>query len=143
VNGDDLLTAAEAAKALGISVERLESLKWRLPCEITLGDRSVRVRRRDLPAWREALGLEAIERRKVPVPTGDDLDAMRRKLVAAGAPSDPIVNEWGGDRCLLRFPKRFTTDPRHRCAANCAARNVSTDVPEDPGTSLSRATPRS
>jgi hypothetical protein len=40
VNGDDLLSAAEAAEALGISVERLESLKWRLPCEISLRDRT-------------------------------------------------------------------------------------------------------
>jgi hypothetical protein len=55
VNGDDLLSATEAARLLGISVERLESLKWRLPCEISLKNREVKVRRRDLAAWSEAL----------------------------------------------------------------------------------------
>jgi hypothetical protein len=91
VNGDDLLSAAEAAKLLGISVERLESLKWRLPCEVSLRDRSVRVRRRDLAAWSEALGLEAIERRKPPVPTAEQVDIMRRYRGAArefGQPSE-------------------------------------------------------
>jgi hypothetical protein len=78
VNGDDLLTAAQAARALGISVERLESLKWSLPCEVSLKNREVKVRRRDLPQWSEALGLAEIERRKVPVPTPDDIDVMQR-----------------------------------------------------------------
>lgn len=84
MNGDDLLTAAEAARALGISVERLESLKWTLPCEIALKNREVKVRRRDLPVWSEALGLAAIERRKVPVPTSEQVDLMDRMRRAAG-----------------------------------------------------------
>jgi hypothetical protein len=88
VNGDDLLSAAEAAEALGISVERLESLKWRLPCEISLRDRSVRIRRRDLAALSEALGLEAIERRPA-VPTAEQVDVMGRMRSAAARFGEP------------------------------------------------------
>jgi hypothetical protein len=90
VSGDDLLPMEEAAELLGVSVDAIAARRYSLPCEYKLRDRSVSIRRRDLPAWRAALEAERVERRTPPEPTLEQRDAMQRmRLTAArfGVPS--------------------------------------------------------
>jgi hypothetical protein len=94
VNGDDLLTADEVAEALGVEVAWVEARAFRLPAEVTLRDRSMRVRRRDLPAWHEAAAAERVERRPAArsAPerlTPSEVEALQRARATAARYGEP------------------------------------------------------
>ena len=89
MNGDDVLSAAEAAELLGVDEEWINARKYRGPCSMRLRDRSVTIIRRDLARWAEMVAAE---------PRG----APRRARVVAGSGGVPATIEGRGSQ--LRRP---------------------------------------
>jgi hypothetical protein len=89
VTGDDILTSAEAARALGVDEEWLLARKYKGPCSMRLRDRAVTVVRRDLVEWARMRDAERVERREPPEPTLEQRDAMARMRGAAREFGEP------------------------------------------------------
>jgi hypothetical protein len=89
VNGDDVLSAAEAAELLGVDEEWINARKYRGPCSMRLRDRSVTIIRRDLARWVEMVAAERVERRDAPVLSPDQAEFLQRSKAAAANYGDP------------------------------------------------------
>ena len=87
MSGEDLLTLAQVSRALNVSEDWLEGQRFRLPCEVTLRDGSIKVRRRDLAEWARAARPK--ELREPERPTHAQLELMRRASAAAARHGEP------------------------------------------------------
>jgi hypothetical protein len=89
VNGDDVLSAAEAAEPLGVDEDWINARKFRGPCSMRLRDRAVTILRRDLPRWAEMVKAESIERREAPSLSPDQVRFLQRAKASAARLGDP------------------------------------------------------
>ena len=87
MQGNDVLSASEAAETLGVDEEWINARKYRGPCSMRLRDRAVTILRRDLPRWAEMRDAERVERRE-PSLSPDQAEFMQRAKASAARLGD-------------------------------------------------------
>jgi predicted DNA-binding transcriptional regulator AlpA len=114
-----LVSAAEAAHFLGVSLRKFQQLRKTLPEPVLLGARVVRWRRADLVAWVAALGTAGA--RSEPPQLAASRDKRRAGAGTAGdltgtvSPQPRKASNHAGDRQTV-FPSNPTIEPSPRGA---------------------------